>query len=138
MSTMELGGHDPFIVLKDADLELAVNCAYTSRLINSGQACNNAKRFIITSKVYDEFRDRLIEKIKSTAVVGDPMDRASTIGPLSSIKQRDLLREQCDRAVNEGGASIVYGSPKFKMSEPELANGAFFSPIVMENMSSDS
>ena len=93
MSTMELGGHDPFIVLKDADLELAVNCAYISRTINSGQACNNAKRFIITSKVYDEFKERLIEKIKSTAVVGDPMDRAVNIGPLSSVKQRDILRD---------------------------------------------
>ena len=61
---MELGGNDPFVVLKDADMEKAVDAAFTSRMMNNGQAGNNAKRFIITSVVYDEFRDRLIEKIK--------------------------------------------------------------------------
>ena len=59
----ELGGSDPFIVLKDANLERAVEAAYTSRMANSGQACINAKRFIITSPVYNEFRDRLLDKI---------------------------------------------------------------------------
>ena len=83
MVCLELGGNDPFIVLKDADMEKAVDAAYTSRMINSAQACNNAKRFIITSAVYDEFRDRLIEKIKSTVNIGDPMDPAVNCGPLA-------------------------------------------------------
>ena len=91
-SCLELGGNDPFVVLKDANLELAVDAAYTSRMINSAQACNNAKRFICTAPVYDEFRERLIEKIKSTAVIGDPMDRATNIGPLASLKQKDILQ----------------------------------------------
>ena len=60
----ELGGSDPFVVLKDANMERAVEAAYKSRMIASGQACLNAKRFIITAPVYDEFRDRLLEKIK--------------------------------------------------------------------------
>ena len=80
---LELGGNDPFVILKDADLEKAVNAGYTSRMVNSAQACNNAKRFIITSAVYDEFRDRLIEKIKSTVNIGDPMDPAVNCGPLA-------------------------------------------------------
>lgn len=82
-ASLELGGNDPFIVLKDADMEKAVDAAYTSRMINSGQGCNNAKRFIITTMVYDEFRDRLIEKIKSATVIGDPMDRKTNLGPLA-------------------------------------------------------
>jgi len=57
--------------------------AYTSRMGNSGQACINAKRFIITAPVYDEFKDRLIEKIRSTTVIGDPMDPKVNLGPLA-------------------------------------------------------
>ena len=71
----ELGGSDPFIVLKDADMERAVDIAFASRMGNNGQTCINAKRFIITAPVYDEFRDRLQAKIRSTVVIGDPMDR---------------------------------------------------------------
>jgi len=135
---LELGGNDPFVVLKDADLEKAVDAAYISRMVNSAQACNNAKRFIISASVYDEFKERIVEKIKSSTKVGDPMDRETNCGPLASMKQKDILVEQCARAVNEGGAEIIYGSPDFKMSDPELKNGAFFAPVVMENMSPDS
>ena len=80
-------------MLKDADLEKAVDAAYTSRMINSAQACNNAKRFIVNTLVYDEFKERLIEKIKSTTVIGDPMDRDTNCGPLASLKQKEILIE---------------------------------------------
>ena len=79
----ELGGSDPFVVLKDANMERAVDAAYASRMANSGQACINAKRFIITAPVYDEFRDRLIQKIKTTAVIGNPSDPLTNVGPLA-------------------------------------------------------
>ena len=79
----ELGGSDPFVVLKDANMEQAVDAAYASRMSNSGQACINAKRFIITAPVYDEFRDRLVEKIKATTVIGDPMNPETNCGPLA-------------------------------------------------------
>jgi succinate-semialdehyde dehydrogenase / glutarate-semialdehyde dehydrogenase len=88
---LELGGNDPFLVLKDANIEQAVNTAYTSRLANSGQACINAKRFIVTAPVYDEFKERLIEKIKADTVIGDPMDPSVNLGPLASQGQYDLL-----------------------------------------------
>lgn len=88
--------------------------------------------------VYDEFKERLIEKIKSSAVLGDPMDRSTNVGPLASMKQKNILVEQCARAESEGGATITYGSPHFTMKDPELANGAYFAPIVMENMDSNS
>ena len=61
----ELGGSDPFIVFNDADLDLAVTKAIGARLHTNGQACNNAKRFIIQDKVYDQFKSQLIERLKS-------------------------------------------------------------------------
>ena len=138
MACLELGGSDPFIVLKDADMDAAVEAAYKSRMVNSGQACNNAKRFIITSPVYDEFRDRLIEKIKSATVMGDPMDPQTNLGPLASARQKQILQGQVDRAVSEGQAEIIYGTNNFRIKDPELANGFYFAPIVMEEMNTDS
>jgi len=83
---LELGGNDPFVVLKDADMSKAVDAAYASRMANNAQACINAKRFIISASVYDEFKERLIEKIKETTVIGDPMDRKVNLGPLVTRK----------------------------------------------------
>lgn len=85
-SCFELGGNDPFIVLKEADVEKAVNLGYASRMANNGQACINAKRFILNEHIYDEFKERLIEKIKSDCVIGDPMDPATTLGPLAMAR----------------------------------------------------
>ena len=79
-------------------MERAVDAAYISRMVNSGQACINAKRFIITAPVYDEFKERLIEKIKSTTVIGDPMDRETNLGPLALMKQKETLLAQLEKA----------------------------------------
>ena len=78
----ELGSNDAFIVLNDANIDDAVETAYDSRMLNSGQAVVNAKRFIIQSKVYDEFREKLLIKIKRDTVIGDPMDTKTTMGPM--------------------------------------------------------
>jgi len=112
--------------------------AYASRMGNSGQACINAKRFIITAPVYDEFRDRLIEKIRSTAVIGDPMDLSVNVGPLALKRQKDLLMKQLKMATTEGEATLIYGDINLKMQKEELENGNFVSPMVLEGMNSDS
>jgi len=78
----ELGSNDAFIVLNDANIDDAVEAAFVSRMLNSGQAVVNAKRFIIQSKVYEEFRAKLLNKIKEKIVIGDPMDPKTTMGPL--------------------------------------------------------
>lgn len=83
--TFEMGGNDPFVVLKDANMEKAVNAAFRSRLANAGQSCNSAKRFIITETVYDKFRDMLIAKIKESVKIGDPMAADTNLGPLVSL-----------------------------------------------------
>jgi succinate-semialdehyde dehydrogenase/glutarate-semialdehyde dehydrogenase len=79
----ELGGSDAFIVLDDADLDLAVAKGYQGRTHTNGQACNNSKRFLIHAKVYDEFISRLITKIRVSVKIGDPMLSSTTIGPLA-------------------------------------------------------
>ena len=87
---MELGGNDPFVVLEDADIDLAVKNAILSWLGNSGQACINAKWFIINSKVYEEF----VSKLKSSlneVVAGDPLDAKTFLGPLANKDQLDRL-----------------------------------------------
>jgi succinate-semialdehyde dehydrogenase/glutarate-semialdehyde dehydrogenase len=86
-----MGGNDAFVVLKDANLPAAVEAAYRSRMSNSGQACNAAKRFIITAPVYDKFKDMLLEKIKLTTVIGNPMDRNTNLGPLVTENQLSRL-----------------------------------------------
>jgi len=134
----ELGGSDPFVVLKDANMEQAVNVAYASRMANSGQVCCSAKRFIITAPVYDEFRDRLIEKIRATSVIGDPMDPVITVGPLASVTQRDTFLRQMDVATTEGGASLSYGDLNWRIQDPELVDGAFVAPLLLEGMDSNS
>lgn len=81
-AVFELGGSDPFIVFEDADIDLAVKKAITARLHTNGQACNNAKRFIVQEKVYDEFVHKLKEGLDDYIKIGDPMDKDTTIGPL--------------------------------------------------------
>jgi len=88
----ELGGADPFIVLPDADMDLAVEKAIRGRLRNTGQSCNNSKRFILHEQIYDEFKERLIMKLKEQ-VIGDPLDEKTTIGPLSSKKAVETLKK---------------------------------------------
>lgn len=82
----ELGGSDAFIVLDDADIDLATTKAIAGRLHTNGQACNNSKRFIISDKVYDEFAETLVNKLKDYVKIGDPMNEGITIGPLAMEK----------------------------------------------------
>ena len=95
----ELGGNDPFIVLEDADIEAAVNKGFASRMAANAQACINAKRFILVDSVYDEFKERMIEKIKRDIIIGDPMNEQTTLGPLVTQRQKETLLTQVNNAV---------------------------------------
>jgi succinate-semialdehyde dehydrogenase / glutarate-semialdehyde dehydrogenase len=95
----ELGGNDPFIVLKDADIEKAALLGYKSRMGANAQACINAKRFIVDKSVFGDFKQKLIEVIESQTVVGDPLDPATTLGPLAIDRQKTKLLMQVDQAV---------------------------------------
>jgi succinate-semialdehyde dehydrogenase/glutarate-semialdehyde dehydrogenase len=116
---LELGGSDPFILLSSDDLDATVEAAMAGRFENTGQACNAAKRFIVSADLYDEFLDKFTKKV---------VEAADGLAPLSSLAAAQRLAEQIDRAVADG-ANLV--------SEGER-NGAYFPPGVLTDVSPDS
>ena len=93
-TVLELGGNDPFIVLDDADLELASEFALKSRLQNAGQSCIAAKKFIIQDNVYQLFISKLINKIEEKIKIGNPLLEITTLGPMSSNSQKQEVLSQ--------------------------------------------
>lgn len=123
---LELGGSDPFIVLKDADLTTTIVNAITGRLQNNGQSCIAAKRFIIEEPIYDRFMMQLAEAVGHMHI-GDPMLEETEIGPLARPDLKKLLQTQVSESVN-AGASIYYRHPF------DDANTNFFAPVILENI----
>jgi len=123
---MELGGNDAFIVLDDADLDLAVAGAIKSRSINSGQSCNGAKRFIVTEKVAESFNTKLIEAVAELKV-GDPLDETTNVGPLARKDLMEKVKKQIADSIAQG-ANAYYGS------EVLNTEGNFISPVVLTNV----
>ncbi len=117
---LELGGSNGYVVLNDANLELALNIAIPARLQNGGQSCIAAKRFILESWIAEEFVPGLVSRI-SRLQVGDPMDQKTRIGPLSSVKQAREVERQVRSSI-ELGARLIAGGGR---------DGAFFEPAVL-------
>jgi len=107
-SVLELGGSDPYIVLEDADIDIAVASCGTSRMLNGGQVCIAAKRFIVVDAIKDEFEDKLMTLMKTYTMV-DPLDRGSNFGPMAKIRLRDELHEQVKRSIDEGAVLKMGG-----------------------------
>ena len=126
-STLELGGNDVFIVLDDADLEKAIQIGCKARVNNTGQVCTAAKRFILHKDIADQFKTGLIEAFKALKI-GDPMDRSTTLGPLSSESALKNLIKQVDKAVQQG-ATLVLGGKAIDH------DGYFYEPTILENIS---
>ncbi|MGX7055593.1 NAD-dependent succinate-semialdehyde dehydrogenase [Pediococcus acidilactici] len=129
-STMELGGTDVFIVTEDADLDQAIKVGAKARLTNAGQVCTSAKRFIINSKVYDQFLDGLIAEFAKRKI-GDPQDPKTTLAPLSSKSAQEKLQKQVDMAI-AGGAELLWGD-----NTPFEGPGASFHPLILSGMQPD-
>jgi len=125
-TVMELGGSDPYVILQDADLEMAADTCVTARLINGGQSCIAAKRFIIVEEIYDEFEKLFVEKMKSKKM-GDPFDESNQIGPQASVSLRDELHQQVEKSI-ELGAKLLLGG-----KIPEI-KGAWYPPTVLTNV----
>ena len=106
---LELGGSDPFLVLEDADLELAAAEAVRARFANAGQACINAKRFVVVDAVADRFVELFVAKA-AALVMGDPADPATTLGPLAREDLRDALDAQVRRTLEVGGELKLGGA----------------------------
>ncbi|MEX2363768.1 MAG: NAD-dependent succinate-semialdehyde dehydrogenase, partial [Balneolaceae bacterium] len=122
-TVLELGGSDAYVILKDADISNAAEACVTSRLINSGQSCIAAKRFIVVEDVYDEFVEKFIELMKAKKV-GDPFEGGIDIGPQAREDLRDGLHEQVQESL-EKGATLKLGG---KIPE---GKGAFYPATVL-------
>ncbi len=107
-SVLELGGSDPYVVLDDADLDLAATTCANSRMINGGQSCIAAKRFIVHDAVHDEFVERLVANMEAK-VMGDPHDRASDYGPQARSDLRDELHDQVTQSIDQGARLLLGG-----------------------------
>jgi succinate-semialdehyde dehydrogenase/glutarate-semialdehyde dehydrogenase len=128
-TVLELGGSDPFIVLADADLELAATTAVRARNQNNGQSCIAAKRFIVVESIADEFERRFAKGVEDL-VVGDPMDPKTQVGPLARRDLLDTLERQVDASVR-AGARVLTGGERL------TGKGYFFRPTVLANVKSD-
>ena len=125
-SVVELGGSDPFVVMPSADLEQAVSTAVIARMINNGQSCIAAKRFIIHEKIYAEFLKKFVAGV-SAIRIGDPMDEKTQLGPLATGTIRDQLDDQVKASV-AAGARLATGGRKLE------GNGFFYAPTVLTDI----
>ena len=126
-TTMELGGSDAFIVLEDADLDKAVKHAVSGRMGNSGQACTASKRFIVVESMADRFLEKFQAALENFKP-GDPMDKQTTLAPLSSGEALKNLLIQVDEAV-AGGARLLIGGGRI-----EGLDGAFMQPTILSDI----
>ncbi|SEF98736.1 succinate-semialdehyde dehydrogenase / glutarate-semialdehyde dehydrogenase [Bryocella elongata] len=137
-SVLELGGSDPFIVLPSADLDAAVTNAVQARLINNGQSCIAAKRFLVHTAIYDEFETRFVAAMQAT-VVGDPMRETTELGPMAMPSAVSALVTQVQAAVAAGGRLLCGGRPGFGENavDTSAVPGCFFPPTVIAGVPRD-
>jgi succinate-semialdehyde dehydrogenase/glutarate-semialdehyde dehydrogenase len=123
---LELGGSDPYIILKDADLEKAAEACVTSRMINNGQSCIAAKRFIVVKAIEKDFI-RLFKQKMENKLMGNPMNKKTDLGPQARTDLRDELHEQVKKSIDKGAKCILGGEiPKGK--------GAFYPATILTNV----
>jgi len=126
-AVLELGGSDPYIVLSDADVELAASLSVTSRMVNSGQSCVAAKRFIVVESLKKEFEERVIS-LMSEKKMGDPMAKDTDIGPQARFDLRDGLHDQVKKSVAAGAKCPLGG-------EIPDGPGAYYPATVLTDVS---
>jgi len=127
---LELGGSDPFIVMPSADLDAAVATAVEARVINNGQSCIAAKRFIVAAPIADEFERKFVERMQSLRV-GDPFDEKTELGPLATPDAVTTLDADVQKTVQAGAKVLTGGHP---LERP----GNYYAPTVLTNIPKDS
>jgi succinate-semialdehyde dehydrogenase/glutarate-semialdehyde dehydrogenase len=126
---MELGGSDAYIICEDADLNQVVPKCVKGRLVNNGQSCTSAKRFIVNEKIYDEFCDKLVDHMKKIKM-GDPMQADTQLGPLARSDLRDSVHKSVQQSVKEGAKLILGGTiPDMK--------GYYYPATVLKDVTPD-
>lgn len=122
-TVLELGGSDPYVILEDADLDSTVKLCVTARMLNGGQSCIAAKRFIVVEKIHDEFVNRFVEEAKSK-IMGDPKNDKTDVGPQAREELRDELHGQVVASINLGAKLLLGG-------EVPVGGGAFYPPSIL-------
>ena len=125
-TVLELGGSDPYVILEDADLDSAVPLCVNARLINGGQSCIAAKRFIVVRSRLAEFEKRFVDEMQNKKM-GDPMDEHNDLGPQASESLRDELHDQVTKSIEKGAKCLLGG----KLPEQE---GAWYPPTVLSGV----
>ena len=125
-TVLELGGSDPYVILEDADLDQAVNACIAGRMLNTGQSCIAAKRFIVVEPCLAEFTDKVANKIKDMNM-GDPLDLTMDIGPMVNVSARDKLHQQVIASLDQGAVLVTGGI----IPEPP---GSFYPPTLIVNV----
>jgi succinate-semialdehyde dehydrogenase/glutarate-semialdehyde dehydrogenase len=125
-TVLELGGSDPYLVLEDADLDFAAALSTKGRLINAGQSCIAAKRFIVIEQLRRDFEERFVKRM-SAVRVGDPLDENTEIGPLARHDLRDSLHRQVQESIAKGAECLLGGAIP---NHP----GAFYPPTILSNV----
>jgi succinate-semialdehyde dehydrogenase/glutarate-semialdehyde dehydrogenase len=128
-AVLELGGSDPFLVLRNADIDAAVGAAVPGRFGNAGQACTSSKRLIVDASVWETFRDKFVASAAEWTT-GDPTDDGTRLGPMSSVAGRDEIAEQVDDAVAKGATVLLGGTV------PDGA-GAYYPATVLTDVTPD-
>lgn len=129
-TVLELGGSDPFVVLEDADLDKAAEWAVKSRMVNLGQSCIAAKRFIVLDKIYDKFMEKFQQRMAALKI-GDPTDDDVDFGPMAREDLAESLLEQVQQTIKKG-ATLVLGGDRPNRS------GAFFNPTILADIPKNS
>ena len=125
-TVLELGGSDPYVILADADVEAAAAICAASRLLNTGQSCIAAKRFIVVESIREQFEARFVANMQ-TARMGDPLVEDTTVGPLARHDLRDELHQQVQDSLARGAKCLLGG-------EIPTDKGAFYPPTVLTNV----
>jgi succinate-semialdehyde dehydrogenase / glutarate-semialdehyde dehydrogenase len=125
-TVLELGGSDPYVVLEDADLDVAADVCTKARLVNSGQSCIAGKRFIVVGRARERFESLFVARMAASKF-GDPLDDSTELGPLARRDLRDTLQRQVDASIADGARCLLGGSI------PE-GRGAYYPPTVLTDV----
>lgn len=125
-TVLELGGSDAYVVLEDADLDLAVKACVEGRLLNSGQSCIAAKRFIVVKPLLEKFTEQYVQLMKAK-IMGDPMDSKTEVGPQARVDLRDELHKQVTDSIKAGAVLKLGG----EINDP---NTAYYPPTILTNV----
>jgi succinate-semialdehyde dehydrogenase/glutarate-semialdehyde dehydrogenase len=125
-TVLELGGSDPYVVLEDADLDTAIESCVIGRMINNGQSCIAAKRFIVPRSILQDFEERCVASMRAQTM-GDPMEESTDLGPMARTDLRDELHDQVARTLDAGARCLLGG-------QIPARTGAFYPATVLTDV----